>query len=145
MNILQRMAAENLPFSKQIQELGQLALKIAKRERNENTFQIYFILIKKLEAEQAELEEALATKTRLEAIAEAADCVYYSVQLYVTGRNSVSSETLVLEYRVQEAAQQCNITVEQAYQAALAKYRLRASMPKDFEVENAAIAAAIGL
>jgi phosphoribosyl-ATP pyrophosphohydrolase len=123
-----------------IDELISLALVVAKARRNEDHLQPQDTIKAKFYQELTELDDALAHKSHLDALSELADLIYYSVQDYAVSNNEQDLHTTE-----NHLAQKCGITVEQAYTAALAKYRLRAYHPKNFEAENAAIAAALQL
>lgn len=123
-----------------IDELVNLAIDVARNQRGEDHLQPQDVIKHKFMREYAELEEALESKTNLDALSEVADLVYYSVQDY-----AVAGDEKDLHATIQHVAEKCNITIQQAYTIALAKYRLRAFNPKNFAAENAAIQNALNL
>jgi hypothetical protein len=118
-------------------ELIKIAHTIAKQQRGEDHLQDFDTIRIKLLHEYQEFTEAKATKSRLDMLSELADLVYYSCQEWHHDQDQRD-----LDSTVAYLAQQAGVTTEQAYTAALAKYRLR-SAKKDFEAENAAIEAAL--
>jgi len=132
---------KNIVFDGQqqaVNELVSLALTVARNQRGENHLQPQDVIKHKFMREYAELDEALEHKTRLDALSEVADLVYYSVQdFFATG------DEKDLHATIQHVAEKCGITVQQAYTVALAKYHLRAHNLKNFEAENAAIEQAL--
>ncbi len=123
-----------------IQELIALALRVAQQQRGEDHLQPADVIRGKWLHELQEFEEALGLKSRLDMLSEVADLVYYFCQEYAHDQDRQD-----LDASVTYISNRANITPEQAYTVALAKYRLRASAPgmKDFERENEAIAQAL--
>lgn len=122
-----------------ISEMIALALTVAKQQRGQDHLQEYDIIKAKLFTEFLEFEEARATKEHVDVLSEIADLVYYSVQMFAQ-----DADDRDLHETIAHVCKLAHISVEQAYTCALVKYRLRASQPKNIEMENAAIAAALG-
>lgn len=118
-----------------INELIALALQVARNQRGEDHLQPLSTVQAKFWHEMVEFENA---QDHLDKLSELADLVYYQVQEFAH-----NSDERDLNAVIEHLATQCNVTVEQAYTVALVKYRLRAVQPKNFEVENAAIRAAL--
>lgn len=114
-----------------IDEIEQLALRIAKLQRNEDHLQDINTIFDKFNRECQELEEAD------EQWDEIPDIIYYATCAYIQGSPHLLR---AMPHRLKMDG----VTVEQAKAATLAKYRLRAAgHPKNIEVERAAIMAAI--
>jgi predicted Zn-dependent protease len=118
-----------------VNDLIELALQVAKNQRGEDHLQPLETVKAKFWHEMVEFEQA---QDRIEKLSELADLVYYQVQEFAH-----NGEERNLNAVVEHLATQCSVPVEQAYTVALVKYRLRAVQAKNFEVENAAIRAAL--
>jgi hypothetical protein len=118
-----------------VNELASLALQVAKNQRGEDRLQPLDTVKAKFWHEMLEFENA---PSHIEKLSELADLVYYQVQEFAH-----NGDERDLNAVVEHLASKCNVSVEQAYTVALTKYRLRAVQPKNFEVENAAIRAAL--
>ncbi len=136
---MQQFHLEHATFPGQeqaISEIVALALQVAKHQRNEDRLQPHDVLKGKLLREYAEFEEALQTKSRLDTLSELADITYYNTCSF-----ALDGDERNLHEVQWYICRRAGVTVEQAYQVTLAKYRLRAASQrsKDFESENEAI------
>jgi hypothetical protein len=135
------MHLENPAFPEQgkaMDEIIALALKIAKQQRSEDHLQPLETIKGKLITEYAEMDEAIATKTRLDVISEVADCTYYNVQSFALDHDERDLHAVQTH-----VCQKSDVPIEQAYRAVLAKYRYRAANPKNIAAENEAIQQAL--
>lgn len=128
-----------------VNELIELALQVAKNQRGEDHLQPLSEVQYKFWREVAEFGKEYdqyriePTEPRfIKMCSELADLVYYQVQEFAH-----TDDERTLHLAISHFAQQTDVTVEQAYTVALVKYRLRAVQAKNFEVENAAIRAAL--
>lgn len=112
-----------------IDEICQLALQIAYQQRGENRMQPVDTLWRKFRGEVEEYHEAS------EKWDEIPDLVYYATCLHGQGDSSALSELRQLV--------PASVSAEQLMAGTLAKYRMRATQPKNIELERAAILAAV--
>jgi hypothetical protein len=117
------------------QELFRLSLEIGRQVRGHEDIEPVEVLEAKF---QHEVEELGASQTPAERAGEAADCYRYALLAGYWGHDAPMRQ---LEALLAEAG----LTLAEAQQASLIKYRLRVQQPKDAATENAAIAAALGL
>jgi hypothetical protein len=116
-------------------EVRDLALKIAKKRRNEDHMQDGEILFEKFGAEMQELSEAS------EQWDELPDLAYYAACMKLVAKDASYTGT-ALQRLSQEITKRA-VTVAQLEAGTLAKYRLRAIQEKNIEAERAAILEAI--
>lgn len=128
-----------------VNDLVELALQVAHNQRGEDHLQpladVQFKFWREIAEWGHEHHMYLSEPTEPQHIkmcSELADLVYYQVQEFAH-----TGDERTLHVAVEHFAQQSEVTEEQAYMVALAKYRLRANNPKNFEIENAAIRAAL--
>ena len=89
----------------------------------------------------AEVAELRAATTLLDAVQEAADCVYYPVKAVHTGLISLEQATVLIRSVLDEAG----ISLADATTAMVAKYAVRQHLRrKDHAAETAAVSAALG-
>lgn len=114
-----------------LEEVGSLALQIARRQRGEDGLQDINAIFDKFNKEWTELIETANIWD------EVPDVLYYAACAAIQGSPHLMKRmpTLLKSY---------GVTMKQAQAACLAKYRLRAAgNPKDIEAERVAIMEAI--
>jgi hypothetical protein len=117
-----------------LSEINALAHQIALRQRGELQLQELPAVLSKFEAEKQELAEAS------EQWDELPDVCYYAAYMVVIGSEHASRDAISwLSAEIENRG----VSVGQLESGTLVKYRLRATQPKNVELEQAAILAAV--
>lgn len=123
-------------------EIKSLALQIAMRQRGETHMQDLPTLHKKFQAEEQELAEASEPWDELPDIAYYAACM--KIVLSLSPDTKFAYEMIEdIEPSLLYYSEKYHFSIRQLEAGTLAKYRLRATQPKNFEAERTAILAAI--
>jgi hypothetical protein len=122
-------------------EIEQLALQIAKSQRNEDHMQDAETLYMKFEREQKELAEEDAKGEEGEQWDELPDVTYYAACMQIVASGIPCTEE-ALSWLASEIKKR-DVSIAQLEAGCLAKYRMRASYEKSLITERNAILSAV--